>query len=1176
MKKIFLAIVSVFILLVAGALIAPSFMDWNQYKAQVQEQIKTATGYDVAINGDLSVGLIPFPKAYVRDVIVKAVPGATAENLASVERVDLHLALLPLLSGKIAISQVSFVKPAIAIEMLAGGRQSWKTPEIEALMAPKADSAPGATSSSAKKADLDVSVQNFTVEDGSFSYTDKAAGTDLQVAGVNVSMNADSLSGPFKGQGSLSVNGQEIGFEAQTGRFGGGSDSVAVNASLDLKDALTAEYAGILGVGEKADLQGEATVKIPDLQKLAKAYGADLSGFKAASLELKGVLNANQESVSMKDMVLDMAGNRFEGELSGTLGGNVPEIKAALAAEKAVDLDKLFVLPTAGSGGGMMSSGSSESASGFLPGTIALPALSAAVSLRAPSVIYKGEEYRAVSLALATRGGAASLDMDVGTIPGQGSLVIEASLKQEEGKFPALALSVKGDSKNLPYTVEALDAGIDTASLESIKTAAIDLSATIYKDRIDFNNSSLELDGSPLAFSGSYALKGENSKPVLRLNAAAGTLDLNQFVAADNTAQATAPSENAAAPAQDFKKTLATLALPFDFDFDLSAESLTVQDYTMKGLVANGQWIKNNVTLEGFSVKDFAGAALQAKGKVENIQALNGVDLTVGAQANDVRAVAKVLKLDASSLPGNLGRTDVSAALKGSADNMNVLANIKALNGEVIVQGAVADPLGTMKADKLSLQVKHRSVNEAINIFSPGSGSYASLNGPLDVYTDVQIAGNTTSLNNIKARLAGASLQGQVSVNTGSSKPDINGSLTFDDLVIQSAKSAAAASSSGASGSSTSGGAPQWSREAIDTAWMQAVNFDLSLSGNSLKYEGWDLAKPAIKASLKDGMLRVDQLDAGMFQGQINMKASIHAGKGERQPLQVQADTKIRDVSLEPLVKAFVGVPLIKGAGQVSMDSVISASGVSPAALIYDLSGNGEITGKDIVLDGLDLTRFAKAMSDETKPGDTVLGLWKGSTKGGSTQFDTLDGNYTIQEGIINIAKLDLDGPKAAIGSTGKIDLPKWYIDTAHDITVKGEDIPPFTIKLSGSLSNPANTFGQGVLNDYLQRKLTRKLDSVIQDKLGDSKLGGALSNILGGGRAQQPVQQPQQQAPATATQTQSTANDNEPAAGDSWQQPADQQQPVQQQQQTAPQQQQPQEVKPEDAVKGLLKGLLQ
>lgn len=1194
MKKILLGVASLLFLVLGAAVVAPFLMDWSQYKEQALTQVKAMTGHDVALNGDFSISLLPSPKAYARDIIVKAPAGSSHENLASIGQVDLHLAIAPLFSGKIAISSVSLVDPVVAIEVLADGRQSWQTPELDALMAPKPESG-NAAATGKKSSAMDVSIQNFTVKNGSFAFLDKKAGTDFSVLEMNLFMNADSLSGPFKGQGDLLWNDQKLSFEAQTGSFGGGSDSVAVNAKFDLAGAIHLEYAGVLGVKDGVDLQGETSLKISDLQKMASTYGVDLKAIKAASLDVRGVLNATPAVISMKDMTLDLAGNKFSGALEGDLSSGM-QIKAALEAEKSVNLDTLFDMGAVSGGAGASSANTPASGGGFLPKTIALPGVNAAVSLKAPAVVYKGEEYRSVSLNLQSAPGSARVGLDVGSIPGQGKLNLDVTVKQEAGKSPAVSVALKADSKNLPYTLESMGVGVDPKSVERIKTAAADVTAAIYKDRVDFSNSSVTLDGSPLAFSGSYALSGSNGKPVLRLNAAAGTLDVNAFMPA--SAEGKSAGEEGAGSAassqapQDLKKTLAEMSLPFDFDFDLSAENLKVQDYSLKGLAASGQWIKNSVVLEGLSVKDFAGAALQAKGKVENIQSLNGVDLTVGAQANDVVAVAKVLGLDASSLPSNLGRTDISAALKGGVDNLGVLANIKALNGEVIVQGAVADPLGQMKADKLGLQVKHRSVNEAINIFSPGSGGYASLNGPLDLYTDIQIADGVTQMNNIKARLAGASLQGQLSVKTGSSKPNVSGSLVFDDLIIQSSSVSSAPSGKGGASSS---GAPQWSREAIDTAWMHSIDFDVSLSGSSLKYEGWDLGKPVIKAKLSDGMLMISQMDAGMFDGQIAMKASVQAGKGERQPLQVQGDAKIRDVSLEPLVKAFVGSQLIKGSGRVSLDSVVNASGISPAALVYDLSGNGEVTGKDIVLDGLDLTRFAKALSEETKPGDTVLGLWKGASKGGSTRFDTLDGDYTINEGVIQISKLDLDGSQAMIATTGKIDLPKWFIDTDHKILVKGQDVPEFTVEISGPLDNPGNTFGQGVLNNYLQRKLERKLEGVLQDKLGgklDGKLGGALGTLLGVPTAQQPQaqqpqtpQQTQQTAPAaqaTTTTAPASVNDNEPASGqDTWQAPASapvQQAPVQQAPVQSPQptQQQPKEIDPEEAVKGLIKGLLQ
>jgi hypothetical protein len=594
MKKLALALGSLLFLLIAIAAIAPSLMDWNQYKAEAQDRIKTLTGHDIALNGDLSISLLPAPKAYVRDIVVKAVPGATAPNLASAERVDLHLALIPLLTGKIVISQISFVKPVVALETLPDGRQSWQTPELDALMNPPAEGAAATAPQTAASAAtssapaFDISVQNFTVEDGSFSFKDK--GTETALSGINLSMSADSLSGPFTGRGDFKWNDQAIDFDAQSGRLVNGADSVAVNARLNMADALSLDYAGVVGLKGDLDLQGETSLKISDLQKLAKAYGADLTAIKAASLELKGVLNATPKVISMKDLVLDLAGDKFSGSLDGSLEGDSPSIKASLAAEKPVNLDNFLTVKASGASDsasvfGGSGKGGAENA-GFIPAGLTLPTLNFSADLKAPALIYKGEEYRTVALSLVNNAAGATLSLSAGTIPGQGSLDLAASLKPEAGKIASLSLSVKGSSQNLPYTLEALDLGIDPKTAENIKAASIDIDGNLYNDRVDFDNSSVEIDGTPLAFSGSYAMKGAGGKPVLRLNAAAGVLDLNKFIAgqaAPAAPAAEADGAGAAAETADIKKTLSTLSLPFDFNFDISAESLAYQDYTLKG-----------------------------------------------------------------------------------------------------------------------------------------------------------------------------------------------------------------------------------------------------------------------------------------------------------------------------------------------------------------------------------------------------------------------------------------------------------------------------------------------------------------------------------------------------------------------------------------------------------------
>jgi hypothetical protein len=132
--------------------------------------------------------------------------------------------------------------------------------------------------------------------------------------------------------------------------------------------------------------------------------------------------------------------------------------------------------------------------------------------------------------------------------------------------------------------------------------------------------------------------------------------------------------------------------------------------------------------------------------------------------------------------------------------------------------------------------------------------------------------------------------------------------------------------------------------------------------------------------------------------------------------------------------------------------------------------------------------------------------------------------------------------------TTGTVNVPQYTIATTHKISLKEEDIPEFEMNIKGPLNNPAQTFGQGVLNDYISRKVNRKLQDLISDKLGDK---------LGLPKAQS--QEPPQENGASGQEGDSEAN-VEPAANDNTE---------------VEQQEQPRNTEPEDAIRGLLQGLL-
>ena len=60
-KRVLLIVAGLLVLLVAVAVVAPSFIDWNQYKSEIAGPIERATGRKLAMNGDLSLSVLPTP-----------------------------------------------------------------------------------------------------------------------------------------------------------------------------------------------------------------------------------------------------------------------------------------------------------------------------------------------------------------------------------------------------------------------------------------------------------------------------------------------------------------------------------------------------------------------------------------------------------------------------------------------------------------------------------------------------------------------------------------------------------------------------------------------------------------------------------------------------------------------------------------------------------------------------------------------------------------------------------------------------------------------------------------------------------------------------------------------------------------------------------------------------------
>ena len=91
----------------------------------MQARVKAETGRDLVFGGPIDLKLSLEPKLVASDVTLSNAPGAQSPQMVEVKRVEVQVALLPLLQKRFEVVEVALVEPTIALETDAQGRANW-------------------------------------------------------------------------------------------------------------------------------------------------------------------------------------------------------------------------------------------------------------------------------------------------------------------------------------------------------------------------------------------------------------------------------------------------------------------------------------------------------------------------------------------------------------------------------------------------------------------------------------------------------------------------------------------------------------------------------------------------------------------------------------------------------------------------------------------------------------------------------------------------------------------------------------------------------------------------------------------------------------------------------------------------------------------------------------------
>ena len=165
-----IALAAIIVVLVgAGAIFLAQF-DPNSLKPRIEEAVKRATGRDLALNGPIGLKLSLTPTVEVRDAAFSNPPGFSRPQMATLQSVELRLALLPLLSRQIQIASLALIRPDILLETNAAGQPNWKlTPQVSPNEPPGAQ----APASGPAQSKTTVSIESVSIQNGNLAYRDE-------------------------------------------------------------------------------------------------------------------------------------------------------------------------------------------------------------------------------------------------------------------------------------------------------------------------------------------------------------------------------------------------------------------------------------------------------------------------------------------------------------------------------------------------------------------------------------------------------------------------------------------------------------------------------------------------------------------------------------------------------------------------------------------------------------------------------------------------------------------------------------------------------------------------------------------------------------------------------------------------------------------------------------------
>jgi len=333
MSKVIKILAGLFVVVIIGIVIVISTIDVNQYKGEISRVAEEATGRKLVIGGDIGFKLSLIPTVVIEDVKFSNASWGSKPDMLSLDKFEVQVSLMPLLSGNIQVNRVILLEPVILLETDKKGVGNW------VLADKKSEEKPASTDESDAALPAIV-VNEVHIENARITYKDGVSGKDTNVIIEKIITESDSFNDPLSLLIKIAYNEIPIEMEGTLGSLNQltANDKYPVDLAIAVSDAKVSLHGEVAKPMEGKGLAMVIKFDVESLAKLSKLAGNELPAL--GPISFAGKLAAGDGSYSVKGMKLQAGKTDLSGDLMVELAGKRPALTANLSSNM-IDLIEL-------------------------------------------------------------------------------------------------------------------------------------------------------------------------------------------------------------------------------------------------------------------------------------------------------------------------------------------------------------------------------------------------------------------------------------------------------------------------------------------------------------------------------------------------------------------------------------------------------------------------------------------------------------------------------------------------------------------------------------------------------------------------------------------------------------------------------------------------------------------